>query len=306
MGQTTFASDIYSLGMTLIYLVTGTHPAELTQATGRVQFDTSTISDRFASWLIKATEPYIDKRYTSASVAFNGLSSNANLTVSNSKLEDFQLKSKYTDKPEYTKLKINCDRQKLEIIYLESIETSPWTSWVIVPIVVILFMSGIGGLILVIIWWFTTTIRKLDFIPQSYKFRMIAIKKNKYICFKFTNHTATKRETAWKSLSIKYLRCLPSSATHSYEIENLIFTPRYTCNEYLDQNGELIRGRNLIILDAKLSISTRHNKFSITESSSKDGRIEESELLYLAEEISDFLDLELKIVPQLPPDIKDK
>ena len=72
MGQTTYASDLYSLGMTLIYLVTGIHPAELTQATGKVQFDDSTISRAFARWLSKITEPYTDKRYLIGSNCFRG------------------------------------------------------------------------------------------------------------------------------------------------------------------------------------------------------------------------------------------
>lgn len=60
MGQTTFASDLYSLGMTLIYLVTGIHPADLTQGTGKVNFDKSKISLGFARWLSTITEPYLE------------------------------------------------------------------------------------------------------------------------------------------------------------------------------------------------------------------------------------------------------
>ncbi len=40
-GNTVPASDLYSLGMTLIYLITGVHPAELTQVNGRVEFNTA-------------------------------------------------------------------------------------------------------------------------------------------------------------------------------------------------------------------------------------------------------------------------
>ena len=291
MGQTTFASDIYSLGMTLIYLVTGIHPAELTQATGKVQFDTSTISRDFAHWLTKATEPYIDKRYKSAASALAALSSSANCTANN-------LKPEYINTPEYTKLKLNRDRQKLEIIFLESIKASSWASWIIVPIVAILFMSGIGGLILAILWHFTKTFKKLNFIPQSYKFRMISITKDRYIYSKSVSYTATKSEKAWESLSIKHLRWLPATLTHSYGIESVVFSPPHTGDKYSDLNDKLIKGKNNTA-DAKLSILTRCNEFSITESSSKDGRIKESELLSLLEEIIDFLDLELKTVSQL-------
>jgi serine/threonine protein kinase len=46
-GQTTTASDLYSLGMTLIYLITGIHPAELPSVNGRVQFNSDSISKKF-------------------------------------------------------------------------------------------------------------------------------------------------------------------------------------------------------------------------------------------------------------------
>ena len=50
-GQTTTASDLYSLGMTIIYLLTGTHPAELAQVNGRVKFQSEiTKSDSIAGW----------------------------------------------------------------------------------------------------------------------------------------------------------------------------------------------------------------------------------------------------------------
>ncbi|WP_309743997.1 MULTISPECIES: protein kinase domain-containing protein [unclassified Chamaesiphon] len=71
-GQTTTASDLYSLGMTIIYLLTGTHPAELAQVNGRVKFQ-STISKRFDRWLAQMTEPHLDKRFESAQLAQTAL-----------------------------------------------------------------------------------------------------------------------------------------------------------------------------------------------------------------------------------------
>ena len=74
-GQTTVASDLYSLGMTLIYLITGTHPAELSQQNGRVKFDAE-ISNKLMKWLEKITQPYPDLRFDSACSAQKSLNSN--------------------------------------------------------------------------------------------------------------------------------------------------------------------------------------------------------------------------------------
>jgi len=74
-GQTTIASDLYSLGMTLIYLITGIHPAELSQQNGRVEIDAK-ISDKLMNWLGKITQPYPDMRFDSARSAQKSLNSN--------------------------------------------------------------------------------------------------------------------------------------------------------------------------------------------------------------------------------------
>lgn len=69
-GRTVPASDLYSLGATLIYLLTGTQPADLPTLEGRLQFEElSAISAPFARWLRKLIEPSLDSRFTSAQKA---------------------------------------------------------------------------------------------------------------------------------------------------------------------------------------------------------------------------------------------
>lgn len=73
-GRSTPASDLYSLGATLIYLVTGLHPTELPQKDFRIRFkQMANLSPRFADWLEWMTEPSLDKRLTSASQALQAL-----------------------------------------------------------------------------------------------------------------------------------------------------------------------------------------------------------------------------------------
>jgi serine/threonine protein kinase len=73
-GRTVAASDLYSLGATLIYLITGTHPADLPQEDFRIQFEQlANLPPNFTNWLRRMTEPYLEKRFGSASTALQAL-----------------------------------------------------------------------------------------------------------------------------------------------------------------------------------------------------------------------------------------
>ncbi|MFM6180177.1 MAG: serine/threonine protein kinase [Dolichospermum sp.] len=73
-GRTVPASDLYSLGATLIYLVTGTNPVDLPQKDFRIQFEQfANISPSFVNWLQKITEPSLEKRFSSATQALIAL-----------------------------------------------------------------------------------------------------------------------------------------------------------------------------------------------------------------------------------------
>ncbi|MEH2090525.1 serine/threonine protein kinase [Nostoc sp.] len=66
-GRTVAASDLYSLGATLIYLMTGTHPADLPQKDFRIQFEqAANLSPSFSNWLKWMTEPNLERRLSSA------------------------------------------------------------------------------------------------------------------------------------------------------------------------------------------------------------------------------------------------
>jgi serine/threonine protein kinase len=73
-ARTVAASDLYSLGATLIYLVTGTHPADLPQKDFRIQFEQLTnLSPGFTNWLKWITEPSLERRFNSAIQALAAL-----------------------------------------------------------------------------------------------------------------------------------------------------------------------------------------------------------------------------------------
>jgi serine/threonine protein kinase len=73
-GRTVPASDLYSLGATLIALVTGTHPADLPQKDFRIQFEqASNLNPAMSSWLRWMTEPTLEQRLASADRALQAL-----------------------------------------------------------------------------------------------------------------------------------------------------------------------------------------------------------------------------------------
>lgn len=73
-GRATPASDLYSLGATLIYLITGRHPTELPQKDGRIQFQQiANLEATFRDWLEWMTEPSLNRRLTSAREALQAL-----------------------------------------------------------------------------------------------------------------------------------------------------------------------------------------------------------------------------------------
>jgi serine/threonine protein kinase len=81
-GRAVPASDLYSLGMTLVYLLTGQNPADLPQQDLQVQFTPLTqhqVSSGFSRWLQKMTHPALEKRFSSARQALKALQDPAQL-----------------------------------------------------------------------------------------------------------------------------------------------------------------------------------------------------------------------------------
>jgi serine/threonine protein kinase len=73
-GRAVPASDLYSLGATLIYLVTGKHPADLPQKDLRIQFEqAANLSSVSINWLKQITQPSLDRRLASAVEALQAL-----------------------------------------------------------------------------------------------------------------------------------------------------------------------------------------------------------------------------------------
>ena len=73
-GRTIPASDLYSLGATVIYLLTNIHPADLSQLDGYLQFKAATTcSSAFCQWIDHLIKPNSAQRFPSAKAALEAL-----------------------------------------------------------------------------------------------------------------------------------------------------------------------------------------------------------------------------------------
>ncbi len=86
LGRAVFATDIYSLGLTAIYLLTGKHPQELetNPETGKIiwEDDAHFISTSLKTVLDQAIDPNIGSRYSTASKMLYALQSNTSTATS--------------------------------------------------------------------------------------------------------------------------------------------------------------------------------------------------------------------------------
>ncbi|MEH2318078.1 serine/threonine protein kinase [Nostoc sp.] len=106
-GRTVAASDLYSLGATLIYLVTGTYPADLPQKDFRIQFQqVANLSPSFSNWLKWMVEPSLERRLSSATEAIAALE----------KPQQTNSPALIVGKPDGSKIQLTKNGNSLEII----------------------------------------------------------------------------------------------------------------------------------------------------------------------------------------------
>ncbi len=106
-GRAITASDLYSLGATLIALITSTHPSSLPQQGMKIDFErVVTISPELTQWLKLMTNPRIDQRFASAREAL------LSLDIPSVPRSSFSVPKKPAD----CKIRVNKDSSSLEIL----------------------------------------------------------------------------------------------------------------------------------------------------------------------------------------------
>jgi serine/threonine protein kinase len=275
-GQTTPASDLYSLGMTLIYLLIGTHPAELIQINGQVKF-TAEISNRFRRWLEKMTQPHLDKRFDSARLAQIALTS-----------EDGSYGDFIHLKPANTKVQLYRDREKIEIRFPDLSVNSGEMFVYLLGFLWIIFVPFHFWNVLAILFAFGFLVMIYSQVSlKIYPIRVISIDRNQ-------KNISTGKSTG-KSAKIKWDK---SSSTHACEI--IVYNPGYVFDKYLDSDGKAIK-RGEVKIPSELQLCCGARQESIKD-------LSQAELWWIGQEVSDFLNLELQIIyptPKLPTESTD-
>ncbi len=108
-GRAVPASDLFSLGATLIALMTGTHPSSLPRRGAKL--DTSRIanlSPEFADWLNWMIDPNLEKRAKSAQAALAAIDQGRPAESTTAMA---------VSKPANTKVSLNRDERSLEVIF---------------------------------------------------------------------------------------------------------------------------------------------------------------------------------------------
>jgi serine/threonine protein kinase len=280
-GQTTAASDLYSLGMTLIYLLTGIHPVDLVTVNGQVKFDGSHLSGRLVRWLEKMTQPYTDRRFTSAQSARSAL-----LSADGSSGDFLHLR------PVDSTIMVQRDQESLEI-HLTSLRSSDgrydlWSALLILllyflPMFAVLcwgWLAGLGSVLLMILLWNIYS-HLLD--PDGGICHQILLIDNKAKTLQAGQCFQRQKVVKWRNIH------QPDRPIHS-----VAYYPKYNFDSYFHQ-GTLANHPNSVQSLPRLTINRGRQEFSITHAS-----ITEAELYWIGQEISDFLALELQVIYPKP------
>lgn len=293
-SKTTTASDLYSLGMTLIYLTTATHPADLEHINGRIQFDRTHFSGRFARWLEKITEPPLDRRFPSARLAHTALTSTdgsygdlLHLRPADSQVELYR----------------NCDRLEINLPQIATRYTEEnFISNSLFSLFILACFFSLGSFLGLSLGWsvisWSLKIYYLIFLALPlvlWNTRQKYLRHQTYIGYRVLSIDKVSKnfKIGVYSKSTKEFRWA-TNFSQNPKIDLLIYHPSYSFDNYFDEESSQNKS-GLVKTSAKLSIHMGKHEYNFPEDN-----LSEAELHWLGQELSDFLDLELQVICHTP------
>ncbi|BBD68781.1 serine/threonine protein kinase [Nostoc commune NIES-4072] len=267
-GRTVAASDLYSLGATLIYLMTGNHPADLPQKDFRIQFEVAAnLSPSFSKWLKWMIEPSLEGRFSSAADAIAALE----------KPQVTNLPALVASKPDGSKIQLTKNWDSLEIIIppdgfhpsivLTGVFVIAWNSFVLLWTIYALwapFPVNIPFALFSLAFWVAGC-------SMVYKFFFNLFGR---ICLRLN---AEQISLSWELFSWKFERPRPSPRQ---SVNKLVYIPKHFIKGSQDTR---------VAVPAQLYIYSGLQKYQI--SGNDVGIKSEVELEWLAHELSEWLGL---------------
>ncbi|MEL6468523.1 MAG: serine/threonine-protein kinase [Cyanobacteria bacterium J06623_4] len=292
-GRAVPASDLYSLGMTLLYLLTSSHPADLQQTDGQIAFDSpeikSVTSPKLAIWLERMTHPYLNRRFDSAQIA---------LTALNSKGDGYGYYHHL--KPPESTIEIYRDRHRLKILTPSGSETDKFSplcsfvlfAWFFSAVSLQIFLGAVLGLFA----WIglgigIIMVRTLIQPPKLRKLfhDIIAIDREHGICKGV--HT---RDLKTDATSVKWQQASPFQ-----DINLFSYNTGHRFNQ-ISVNRKKNRQSGSVTIPVKLSIYANNEEYVIGEKSPSP-----AEVNWIEKEVSDFLGLPLRTITSTKNNLKD-
>jgi serine/threonine protein kinase len=293
-GRTVASSDLYSLGMTLIYLLAGKHPADLQDV------DEQTFSQAFASvslplrqWLLRMIKSSVSERFQSALIALQAL-----------KQPEQEVSSIL--KPHGSKISVIKGFEKIEIVlpgislgfseFLKSPSISSFFQLVLLNIVVAIFsnIATYTFILLGVSMFFSTFFKTIVMANGSlfpYIFLIISVFVYASCLFRIKNILRTVRfRIDSEHVGWVYELCGRKSSlkdsSPSKSISKIVKTPLY--QKRVESTTD--RGSTTISYEKicpTLVIFSGVKKYVLSN-------ITEAELDWLSAELSDFLDMSLE------------
>lgn len=269
-GRTVANSDLYSLGATLIYLVTGVHPADLPQKDFRIQFEhKANLTPSFTNWLRQMTEQRLEKRFCSVDAALQALNEpQQNLIYTTAK------------KPFGSKIKLSKNIDSLEVLIPSSLNIikftfvlllSTFVFYVLIRVLKLLLFSGINGLALfALLVWIPMPLVCLLMLFYWLLFPFLLLKSLFYKCYLRIDSEVISFTHQWLGFlgfKLKQTRLARKSIT------KLLYIPGVFINEKREQSPSSLE----IWGERKIKIG-----WIITSS---------AEMEWLAHELSEWLDI---------------